>query len=458
MTEQHVRYFNRVLVANRGEIALRVIRTLQELSIASVAVYSDADTDSAHVVAADHAVHIGGSPVAESYLRIDRIIEAALSSGADAIHPGYGLLSENPDMVEACERAGLVWIGPSASAMRAMGSKLNARRLMIKAGVPVVPGGTEPIADEEAALAAAESLGYPVAFKASGAGGGKGFRVAHHASDVPAAFTGAAGEGERFFGDPTVYAERYLANPRHVEVQILADQHGSVIHLHERDCSVQRRHQKLVEEAPAPAVSAELRAAIGEIAIAAARSTGYVSAGTIEGLLDGDQFYFLEMNTRIQVEHPVTEMITGVDIVAEQLRIAAGHPLTLAQEAVRLSGHAIECRINAENAAKNFLPSPVRIGDYREPSGEGVRVDSGVRAGDAVHQWYDPLIAKLVVWAEDRDAATDRMLAALRDFTISGPATLLPFHAALLSTDQWRRGETCADLLADRAWLRSTAG
>ncbi|WP_456695124.1 acetyl-CoA carboxylase biotin carboxylase subunit [Aeromicrobium sp. P5_D10] len=447
--------FTRILVANRGEIAVRVMRTLRELGIESVAVHSDVEADALHVKAADHAVAIGEAPVAESYLRIDAVIEAALSSGAQAIHPGYGLLSENPDFVDACEAAGLVFIGPSAASMRAMGSKIAARNTMSAAGVPVVPGSLDAITSLEQATAMAADIGYPIAVKASGAGGGKGFRVAASPDQLEAAIEGASGEGQRFFGDATVYLERYLEDPRHVEVQVLADSQGSVVHLFERDCSIQRRHQKLIEESPAPQVTPELRERIGAIAIEAARAVGYRSAGTVEGLLVGDEFFFLEMNTRIQVEHCVTEMVTGVDIVAEQVRIAAGEPLSFAQDDLVINGHAIECRINAENAAKRFLPNPGTIEEYVEPTGEHVRVDSGVTAGTKVLPYYDPMLAKLVVWGHDRESATQAMLAALDAYTVTGIATLLPFHRALLATDQWAKAETCRDILDDPARLKA---
>ena len=449
--------FTKVLVANRGEIAIRVMRTLDRMGIATVAVHSDVEAEAAHVVAAGEAVAIGPAPVAQSYLDIDAIIAAAKTTGAEAIHPGYGLLSENPKFVDAVEAAGLVFIGPSADAMRKMGSKISARAVMQAAGVPVVPGVVEPVADVDAARPLAAEIGYPVAVKASGAGGGKGFRVARSEDELQAAFDGASGEGERFFGDPTVYLERYLEDPRHVEVQILADDQGAVVHLGERDCSIQRRHQKLIEESPAPAVDEALRAHIGQVAIDAAQAVEYRSAGTVEGLLDGDDYYFLEMNTRIQVEHCVTEMVTGVDIVEEQVRIAAGEPLRLTQDDVTITGHAIECRINSENAAKRFLPAPGHIDAYVEPTGEHVRVDSGVREGDDVLPFYDPMLAKLVVWGEDREAATARMLEALAEYRIEGITTLLPFHRSLLATDQWAKAETCRDLTEDPAWLKSTA-
>lgn len=447
--------FDTVLVANRGEIAVRVCRTLAELGIRSVVVHSDVEADAVHVRAADVAVGIGSGPVRESYLRIDAIIDAALATGAQAIHPGYGLLSENPAFVRAVEAAGLVFIGPSAAAMECMGSKTAAREIMSAAGVPIVPGTTEEVATLDRAAELAVQIGYPVAVKASGGGGGKGFRVAHTPDDLAAAFDGARGEGERFFGDGAVYLERYLENPRHVEVQILADTYGHTVHLFERDCSIQRRHQKLIEESPAPAVGPELRERIGAIAVQAAKAVGYSSAGTVEGLLVGDEYFFLEMNTRIQVEHPVTEMVTGIDLVAEQIRVAAGEPLRFAQNEIQLSGHAIECRINAEDAAKGFIPQPGRVSGYREPVGEHIRVDSGVDENSVVERYYDPLMAKLVVWGTDRRTATQRMINALNEFQLDGVATLLPFHRALLDTRQWADGETCHDLVGDRQWLKT---
>ena len=447
--------FDKVLVANRGEIATRIIHTLDRMGIASVAVYSDADAESPYVRQAGEAIAIGGTSVQESYLRIDRILEAARKTGAQAIHPGYGLLSENPEFVLACEAAGLVFIGPGAEAMQTMGSKISSRVAMQRAGVPVVPGTTEPVTDRTEARAAAEEIGYPIAVKASAAGGGKGFRVARSETELDSAIEGASGEGERFFGDGRVYLERYLENPRHIEVQILGDAYGSVVHLFERDCSVQRRHQKLIEEAPAPQVSPQLREQIGHIAVQAAQSVGYVSAGTVEGLLVGTEYFFLEMNTRIQVEHGVTELVTGIDLVEQQILIAAGEPLSFAQDEIRLRGHAIECRINAERADRGFLPAPGRITRYHEPTGSGIRVDSGVEAGTEVSSHYDPMLAKLLVLAEDRESATRRMLEALSDFHIEGISTLVPFHLALLSTPQWRAGETCADLVGNRSWLKA---
>ncbi|HEY1277487.1 MAG TPA: acetyl-CoA carboxylase biotin carboxylase subunit [Thermoleophilaceae bacterium] len=450
--------FGKVLVANRGEIAIRVMRTLEELGIGTVAVYSEPDRDAPHVRRADEAYLLGPGPAAESYLVVEKIIEVAGQAGAEAVHPGYGFLAENAAFARACDEAGLVFIGPPPEAIDAMGSKTRARELMQSAGVPIVPGATEPVDTvDDARQLIADSIGYPAAIKAAGGGGGKGFRVAESEDALEEAFEGAAREGEKFFSDSTVYVERYLPDPRHVEVQVLADAHGNVIHLFERDCSVQRRHQKLIEESPAPAVDPELRERIGKIGTDAARAVGYRSAGTVEGLLQDGEYYFLEMNTRVQVEHCVTEMVTGIDIVREQVKIAAGEPLSYAQEDVVLRGHAIECRINAEDASKRFAPAPGRIGSYREPSGPFVRVDSGAEEGYEVLPLYDPMIAKLIVWDVDRESSTRRMLRALSEFEIGGLKTLVPFHQALLATDQWRRCETCRDLVEDREWLKQLA-
>ena len=452
--------FEKILIANRGEIAVRIIRACDELGIASVAVYSELDRDAPHATRAGEAYLLGESSPAESYLNVQRILDVVRESGADAVHPGYGFLAENAAFARACEEAGVVFIGPPASAIDAMGSKTRARELMQAAGVPIVPGTVEPVPDLEAARKIVDDeIGYPVAVKAAGGGGGKGFRVALKASELEAAFEGAAREGEKFFSDATVYLERYLPDPRHVEVQILADSHGNTIHLGERDCSIQRRHQKLIEESPAPAVDEALRERIGSIAVEAARAVEYRGAGTVEGLLasDSGEYFFLEMNTRVQVEHCVTEMTTGIDIVKEGIRAAAGEPLSVAQDDVVLRGHAIECRINAEDASKKFAPAPGTISSYVEPAGPGVRVDSGVRAGSVVSPMYDPMVAKLIVWDADREQATARMLRALGEYEIGGLKTLIGFHRALLATEQWARGETCRDLLEDGDWLKALA-
>jgi acetyl-CoA/propionyl-CoA/long-chain acyl-CoA carboxylase, biotin carboxylase, biotin carboxyl carrier protein len=449
--------FEKVLVANRGEIAIRVMRTLREMGIGSVAVYSEADRDAPHVREADEGFLLGPPPAPESYLNVEKILEVASQAKAEAIHPGYGFLAENAAFAKACQKAKMTFIGPPAKAIEAMGSKTEARALMQKAGVPIVPGTTAPVKTVAAAKKEAEKIGYPVACKAAGGGGGKGFRVAAGAEEIEDAFEGAAREGEKFFSDPTVYIERYLEDPRHVEVQVLADSKGNVIHLGERDCSVQRRHQKLIEEAPGPHVDEEMRERIGEIATDAAEAVGYRSAGTVEGLQVGDDYFFLEMNTRVQVEHCVTEMVTGFDIVREQVRIAAGEKLSISQDEVELRGHAIECRINAEAAHKNFAPAPGRISSYREPAGPGVRIDSGVVAGSEVTPLYDPLVAKLIVWDLDREQATARMLRALEEYEIGGLVTLIPFHQALLQTKQWQKAETARDLIEDRKWLKGLA-
>jgi acetyl-CoA/propionyl-CoA carboxylase, biotin carboxylase, biotin carboxyl carrier protein len=449
--------FQKVLIANRGEIAIRVARTLKEMGIGSVAVYSEIDRDAPHVREADEAFLIGPAVPAESYLNIAKIIETAKEAGAEGIHPGYGFLAENAEMARACDEAGITWIGPPPEAIEAMGSKTKAREIMEQAGVPIVPGSTEVAKDLEDAKRQADEAGYPVACKAAGGGGGKGFRVAMTPDDLAEAFEGSAREGEKFFSDDRVYVERYLEDPRHVEVQVLADGHGNVIHVGERDCSVQRRHQKVIEEAPGPHVDAEMRERIGKIATDAAAAVGYRGAGTVEGMQVGDEYFFLEMNTRVQVEHCVTEMVSGLDIVREQILVAAGEPLSVAQEEVDLRGWSIECRINAEAAHKNFAPAPGSITTYREPAGPGVRVDSGVEAGSEVTPMYDPMVAKLIVWDVDREHATRRMLRALDEYEVGGLTTLIPFHKALLASEQWAGGETCRDLMEDREWLKTTA-
>ncbi|MGD9570356.1 MAG: acetyl-CoA carboxylase biotin carboxylase subunit [Thermoleophilia bacterium] len=445
------RTFGKVLVANRGEIAIRVFRTLREMGIASVAVYSEVDRDAVFVSHADEAYLIGPGPASESYLKVPAILEVCREAGVDAVHPGYGFLAENAGFARALGEAGITWIGPPADAIDAMGSKTGARALMDAAGVPIVPGVTEPVADVEAARPIADSIGYPVAVKASAGGGGKGFRVALTPADLDDAFAGAVREGERFFADGAVYLERYLPEPRHVEIQILADTHGSCIWLGERDCSVQRRHQKLVEETPSPVVSDDLRRRMGEASVRAALAVDYAGAGTLEYLVSGEEFFFLEMNTRIQVEHTVTEAVTGLDLVREQVRVAAGEPLSVTQEEVRPRGHAFECRINAEDAEKRFLPSPARITAYREPTGPGVRVDSGVRAGSEIPEIYDPMVAKLITWDVDRDSARRRMLRALDEYVVEGPATLIPFHRWLLRQQEFIAGGACHAQLAAMA-------
>jgi acetyl-CoA/propionyl-CoA carboxylase biotin carboxyl carrier protein len=449
--------FSKVLVANRGEIAIRVFRTLRELGIGAVAVYSEADRDSLHVHMADEAFLVGPGPASESYLAQERLLDVAQRAGAEAVHPGYGFLAENAKFARAVSRAGLVWIGPPGSAIEIMGSKTAARERMAAAGVPVVPGTTAPVVSVDEVLRLGDELGWPLAIKAAAGGGGKGLKVVRGPEEAERALESAQREGQAYFADASVYVERYLEDPRHVEVQVLADGLGTVIHLGERDCTIQRRHQKLVEETPSPAVDAELRERIGKIAVEAARAVGYRSAGTIEGLLSPDgEYFFLEMNTRIQVEHTVTEMATGLDLVREQVLIAAGEPLSLRQDEVRLTGHAIECRINAEDPSNGFLPTPGRITGYREPSGPGVRVDSGVTAGSEVPGLYDPLVAKLIVHGVDREHARRRMLRALEEYEIGGITTLLGFHRALLEHQCFVEGATCHGVvesqeLAERA-------
>ena len=436
--------FSKVLVANRGEIAVRVFRTLRELGIGTVAVYSEVDRGSLHVAAADEAYLLGPGPASESYLNQERILDVAARAGAEAVHPGYGFLAENAGFARAVGRAGLVWIGPPADAIETMGSKTAARQQMQAAGVPVVPGTTSPVESAADVVSLGEELGWPLAIKAAAGGGGKGLKVVAGPDEAERALESARREGEAYFSDATVYVERYLEDPRHVEVQVLADAHGNVIHLGERDCTIQRRHQKLVEETPSPAVDDELRERIGAIAVDAARAVRYRSAGTIEGLLSREgEYFFLEMNTRIQVEHTVTELVTGLDLVREQVLIAAGEPLWLRQEDVRLTGHAIECRINAEDPSNGFLPSPGRITSYREPAGPGVRVDSGVAAGSEIPELYDPLVAKLIVQGVDREHARRRMLRALSEFEIGGITTLLGFHRALMDHPCFVAGDTC---------------
>ena len=435
--------FSKVLVANRGEIAIRIFRALRELGVASVGVYSEADREALHARRADEAFLIGPGPAAESYLVGEKLLEAAERAGAEAVHPGYGFLAENAAFARSVEEAGLVWIGPPSEAIELMGSKTRARTAMQDAGVPIIPGTTEPVESVEEVLALGEEVGYPLIVKAAAGGGGKGMKLVESAEEAERALDSARREGEKYFADGRVYVERYLEDPRHVEVQVLADAHGNVIHLGERDCTIQRRHQKLIEETPSPAVDAELRERIGQIAVDAARAAGYRSAGTIEGLLTPDgSYYFMEMNTRIQVEHTVTEEVTGIDLVREQVQIAAGEPLSVRQEDVVLRGHAIECRINAEDVSSGFLPAPGRITAYREPSGPGVRVDSGVVAGSEITGLYDPMIAKLIVHGVDREHARMRMLRALDEFEIGGPPTLLGFHRALLSHPEFIAGGT----------------
>jgi acetyl-CoA carboxylase biotin carboxylase subunit len=434
--------FSKVLIANRGEIALRVIRACQELGVKTVAVYSEADVRAPHVREADEAILIGPAPSSESYLRGDRIIEAAKLTGAEAIHPGYGFLSEREWFARAVRHAGIVWVGPPAEAIAAMGSKTSARTLASANGVPVVPGTTEPLADAKEAEKIAAKFGYPVLLKAAAGGGGKGMRVVSAAKEMAAALESARREAKNAFGDDAVYLERFVAEPRHVEIQVLADAHGTTLSLGERECSVQRRHQKMIEEAPSVAVTPELRKQMGETAVRAARAAGYVNAGTCEFLLDKNgEFYFLEMNTRLQVEHPVTELVTGIDLVQWQLRIAAGEKLPFKQADISPRGWAIECRITSEDASNNFLPSTGRIEHLHLPSGPGVRWDGGIESGSEIGLHYDPMLAKLIVWGADREQAVTRMRRALVDLSIQGVETSRDFHVRVMDDDEFRRGD-----------------
>ena len=433
--------FKKILIANRGEVALRIIRACKELGITSVAVYSEADKDAIHVKLADEAYCIGPASSNESYLSIPDLISVAEIAGVDAIHPGYGFLSENADFAEVCDDCGFKFIGPSAENIQKMGDKSIARETMIEAGVPVVPGTEGALKDGDAALEIAEDIGYPVIVKASYGGGGRGMRIANNKDELMDAINTAKSEAEAAFGNPEVYLEKYVEEPRHVEFQILADEHGNIVHLGERDCSIQRRHQKLIEEAPSPAIDQDLREEMGQAAIRAAEAVDYFNAGTVEMLLDKhDNFYFIEMNTRIQVEHPVTEMITGIDIVKEQIRIAEGEKLGYGQEDIEFDGAAIECRINAEDPDKDFRPSPGKITDYVIPGGFGTRVDSAAYQGYLIPPYYDSMVAKLIAWGNDREEARKRMLRSLEEFKIGGIKTTIPFHREVLSHDVFISG------------------
>ena len=432
--------FNKILIANRGEIALRVIRSCKELGIKSVAVYSEADRDALHVRFADEAVCIGPPPSRESYLNIPRIIAAAEITNADAIHPGYGFLAENAQFSEICQSSGIKFIGPKPEMITAMGDKASAKDTMRKAGVPVIPGSDGTIEDIKKAKEVADGVGYPVIIKATAGGGGKGMRLAWKAEEFERQFQMAQTEAEAAFGNRSVYIEKYVEEPRHIEIQVLGDQHGEVTHLGERECSIQRRHQKLIEESPSPVVDAELREKMGLAAVKGAKSVKYEGAGTIEFLLDKSKnFYFMEMNTRIQVEHPVTEQVTGFDLVKEQINIAAG--ANVSKKKLKQVGHAIECRINAEDPYKNFRPNPGEITGFHTPGGYGVRVDSHAYVGYTIPPYYDSLIAKLVAFGSNRDEAIDRMSRALEEFIVEGVATTIPFHMQVMKDDRFRKGE-----------------
>ncbi len=435
--------FKKVLVANRGEIAVRIIRALRELNIPSVAVYSDVDRAALHVRMADEAIHLGAAPSTESYLRIDKVLAAARSCGVDAIHPGYGFLSENADFAAACESEGITFIGPSAEAIRAMGSKTAARKMAISIGAPVVPGTEEAVDDPEKAREIARGIGYPVLLKAASGGGGKGMRRVDSEADLESALRDASSEAERAFSDSSVYIEKLVERPRHIEIQIIGDRHGNMIHLGERECSIQRRHQKVIEECPSPLVAEhpEMRQAMGEAAIRIARTVNYYNAGTMEFLVDAERnFYFLEMNTRLQVEHPVTELVTGTDLVHMQIEVAAGHKLRLRQEDIVWRGSAVECRIYAEDPNNNFMPSPGKMIQVERPTGPGVRLDSGIYPGWEVPMEYDPLLAKLAVWAETRDLAIARMKRVLGEYYVSGIRTNISFFRHILDDPEFKAG------------------
>ncbi len=444
--------FKKLLIANRGEIAVRIARACREMGISPVAVYSDADRASLHVRIADQAIHIGPSPSNESYLVIDKIIDAAKKSGADAIHPGYGFLSENAEFAEAVEQSGLVLIGPPASAMKLMGSKTSARQIARAAGAQVVPGTVSPLTSVEEAERVAGEVGYPVMLKAASGGGGKGMRLVRSREDIASAFSLASSEAASSFNDASVYIEKHIDSPRHIEIQLIGDRFGNIVYLGERECSLQRRHQKVLEECPSPVVGAGLRRLMGEAAVSIARAAGYQNAGTIEFLVDRERnFYFLEMNTRLQVEHPVTELVTGRDLVHEQIRVAAGEKLSFSQDEIVMRGAAIECRIYAEDSENNFLPSPGRITKLVTPAGPGVRYDSGSYQGWEVPIYYDPLLAKLCVWAETREAAINRLTRVLNEYTVEGIRTTVPFFRAVVQSEEFRRGEFDTGFI-DRFW------
>ncbi|MEA1960250.1 MAG: acetyl-CoA carboxylase biotin carboxylase subunit [Bacillota bacterium] len=443
--------FAKVLIANRGEIALRIIRACKELDIATVAVYSKADKESLHVMMADEAICIGNAPANQSYLNISNIIAAAMNTGAEAIHPGYGFLAENAYFAELCQTNNIKFIGPSPSVINTMGDKVKARELVTRVGVPVVPGSEGAVETLDEAQRLADSIGYPVMIKASAGGGGKGMRLAHSRETIKEALEMAKMEASAAFGNDEIYIEKYIEEPRHIEIQILADEHGQIIHLGERDCSLQRRNQKLLEESPSSLVTEELRNQMGAVAVEAARAAGYESAGTVEFLVNKDRnFYFIEMNTRVQVEHGVTEMVTGVDIVKEQIKIASGEPLQYKQEDIQLNGWAIECRINAEDPNNDFRPSPGQVTSYLIPGGPGVRVDSAVYAGYTIPPYYDSMVAKLMVWGQNREEAISRMKRALNEFHVENVHTTIPFHLKVLDNAFFRRGEVYTNFIQRR--------
>ncbi len=441
--------FNKILVANRGEIAIRVMRACREMDITTVAVYSEADSNALFAKYADEAHYIGLPPASQSYLRIDRILDIAEETGAEAVHPGYGFLAENPDFARECERMGIVFIGPSSDSIESAGSKITARKTMEKAKVPVVPGISAEIEDPESAIDAAQGLGYPVIVKASAGGGGIGMKVAYNDSELADAIHSTRAVAKSTFGDPTIFMEKYLRQPRHIEFQVLADSHHNTIHLNERECSIQRRHQKLIEESPSPVITGELREEMGAAAVRATEAIDYTNAGTVEFIYSDGDFYFLEMNTRLQVEHPITEMVTGVDIVRKQIAIAAGERLVMEQDDIGINGWAIECRINAEDPLNDFAPSPGRITRYRSPGGPGIRVDSGVHTGYTISPFYDSMVSKLISWGEQRVEAIERMRRALYEYIIVGVTTNIPFHKAVLRNPHFMRAELSTHFIDD---------
>lgn len=440
----------KILIANRSEIAIRIMRAARELGIKTVAVYSEVDKNALHAKYADEAYPLGGNHAKESYLSIKKIINIAKDCGADAVHPGYGFLAENPGFAYACEKEGIVFIGPSSKVIELMGNKIAARKAVASAGAPVVPGTTEEVGALSEAQKISDEIGYPVIVKAAAGGGGIGMKIAQCAGELEEAIGQAKATAGSAFGDPSVFIEKYVSNPRHIEFQILADKYGNVVHLNERECSIQRRHQKLIEEAPSPIMTEKLRSEMGSCAVRIAKAINYSNAGTVEFIYTNGKFYFMEMNTRIQVEHPITEMITGVDLLKQQILIASGEKLALSQEDIKINGHAIECRINAEDPLNNFAPSPAKLKGYRSPGGMGVRVDSGVFASYTIPSYYDPMISKLIVWGGDRKEAIARMRRALYEYIIVGPKTNIPFHKAVLSNEAFIKGELSTHFIAEQ--------
>ncbi len=442
--------FDKVLVANRGEIAIRIMRACRELDIKTVGVFSEADKYSLHAKYADEAYFIGPSPPSQSYLNIDTIIDVALKSGAEAIHPGYGFLAENWKFAKACEDAGIKFIGPSSTAIKKMGDKIEARKIMKKAGVPIVPGSDDKIENADEVLEIVEEIGFPIVLKASAGGGGIGMKIVKREEDLQRIIDSTKSVSKSAFGDGTLFVEKYLQDPRHIEFQILADDKGNTIHINERECTIQRRHQKLIEETPSPIMTEDLRNEIGALAVKAAKSINYENAGTVEFIYSEGNFYFLEMNTRLQVEHPITEHTTGIDLVKEQLRIAAGEGMSQTQDEVVMRGHAMECRINAEDPLNDFTPSPGKITKYRSPGGPGVRVDSGVRMGYTISPHYDPMISKLTVWGRNREEVIARMKRALSEYIIAGVTTNIPFHKAVMDNEAFRRGKITTNFIEEQ--------